>query len=40
MRWDRENELDLADVGGEANATTHGGEHNLAEAQTQATGQG
>jgi hypothetical protein len=24
MRWDREDELDLADVGGEANATAHG----------------
>jgi hypothetical protein len=24
MRWDREDELDLADVGGEANANTHG----------------
>jgi hypothetical protein len=24
MRWDREDEFDLADVGGEANATAHG----------------
>jgi hypothetical protein len=24
MRWDREDELDLADIGGEAGAATHG----------------
>jgi hypothetical protein len=36
MRRDREDDLDLADVGGEMGAATHGSNRNVFEALTQA----
>jgi hypothetical protein len=38
MRRDREHKLDLADIGGEANASTHGSDHSPARQTTQETG--
>jgi hypothetical protein len=38
MRRDREDELDLADVGGEANATTHARKDSVPARQAQAAG--